>query len=346
MQLVTSLTIEANLLRRLLKLWDEGGDPRNPFSSLLVTPLFASTATLKLIREELKEKRGSTVYFDSGGYYAQQGKISFDELYRSLRDFYKQPCNQWADWYVLPDHVPTSKDSPDLVGRKIYDTVAASKNLFYEMPDHLMSKTIPVIQGHTDDQIRFCVENYLALGSRYLGFGSFETCGPNESINRITLQSVDLLKSVNALANHYGFNMHLFGIGSPPAHYLFSQMQVRSFDSLTWLKAAGYGHVFLPFVRGYRIAYRTTGRTYWEEEDFLIWKELTGHQCPFCESFSTLSESRLHRMLHNLVSFMETVDNLRKWDAVKIHSIIESTSSTYMRFLERMNGGLCISRFA
>lgn len=343
MQLVTSLTVDASLLRKLLQLWDEGGDPRNPFASVLVTPLFASPATLKLIREELKERRDSVIYFDSGGYYAQQGKISFNNLYHKLRNFYQQPENQWADWYVLPDHVPTSKDSPELVEEKIFDTVTASKNLFYELPRNLRSKTIPVIQGHTDHQLRFCIENYLSLGCEYLGFGSFETTGPNESINKITLQSIDLLKSINELAVHYNFNLHLFGIGSPPAHYLFSQMQVRSFDSLTWLKAAGYGHVFLPFVRGYRIAHRTTGRTYWDEEDFLLWKELTGHHCPFCNSFSTLSTSRLHRMLHNLVAFVETINNLQNWDAAKIHNIIQSTSSTYIRFLEKMNGGLRVS---
>jgi queuine/archaeosine tRNA-ribosyltransferase len=342
-QLVASLTLDASLLRKLLQLWNEGGDSRNPFASVLVTPLFASPSTLKLIREELKEKRGSTIYFDSGGYYVQQGKISFDKLYQDLRNFYQDSENQWADWYVLPDHVPTSKDSPEIIEEKVFNTVTASKNLFYELPAAIRAKTIPVVQGHSDSQLRYCIENYISLGNRYLGFGSFDTCGPNQSINRITLQSVDLLKSINNLATHYNLDLHLFGIGSPPAHYLFNQMQVRSFDSLTWLKAAGYGHIFLPFVRGYRIAHRTTGRSYWEKQDFLLWKELTEHQCPFCESFETLSESRLHRMLHNLVAFTETLEKLNEWDDSRIHNIIESTSSTYLRLLERMNGRLRFS---
>lgn len=346
MQLVTSLTLDTSLLRKLLRLWDEGGDPRNPFAAVLVTPLFASPATLKLIREELKEKRGTRVYFDSGGYYAQQGKIGFHALYCNLRDFYSNFDNHWADWYVLPDHVPTSKDTPEIVEEKIYDTVSASKNLFHELPTYVRDRSIPVIQGHTDQQLRYCVENYLSLGMRYLGFGSFDTCGPNQSINRITLHSVDLLKMVNELANSHDFGLHLFGIGSPPAHYLFKQMQVRSFDSLTWLKAAGYGHVFLPFVRGYRITHQSIKRTYWEKSDFVLWKELTEHNCPFCESFSELAENRLFRILHNVTTFMETVERLGEWNKERIHNIIESTSPTYISFLERMNGGLRISRFA
>ena len=186
MQFVTSLTVDASLLRKLLRLWDDGGDTRNPFANVLVTPLFASPSTLKLIREELKEKRGATIYFDSGGYYAQQGKIGFNELYRSLRDLYIDPVNQWADWYVLPDHVPTSKDSQERIEEKIFDTVSASKNLFYELPDNMRERAIPVIQGHEDHQLRFCIESYLSLGARYMGFGSFDTCGPNQSINRIS----------------------------------------------------------------------------------------------------------------------------------------------------------------
>lgn len=346
MQFVTSLTVDASLLRKLLHLWDEGGDPRNPFANVLVTPLFASPSTLKLIREELKEKRGSTIYFDSGGYYAQQGKISFNDLYVSLRDFYIDPNNQWADWYVLPDHVPTSQDSPERIEEKIFDTVSASKNLFYELPNHMRERAIPVIQGHKDQQLRLCIESYLSIGARYLGFGSFDTCGPNQSINRITMQTVDLLKTINELAVNYKFELHLFGIGSPPAHYLFSHMPVKSFDSLTWLKAAGYGHIFLPFVRGYRIAHRTTGRSYWEEEDFLLWKQLTEHQCPFCESFRELSENRLYRILHNAVTFIETTQRLAEWEHKRINYIIESTSATYMRFVEEMNGGLRIPCFA
>lgn len=346
MQLVTSLTLEPNLLRRLLRLWDEGGDPRNPFATVLVTPLFASATTLKLIREELKEKRGATVYFDSGGYYAQQGKIGFDDLYHTLQDYYATLDNQWADWYVLPDHVPTSKDTPHVIQKKIYETVTASKSMFYGLPDTLRERAIPVIQGHTDTQLRFCIENYLSFGAQYIGFGSFDTCGPNESINRITLDTIDLLKTVNELATHYHFKLHLFGIGSPPAHYLFSQMQVRSFDSLTWLKAAGYGHVFLPFVRGYRITHRTTQRIYWDENEFLLWKGITEHSCPFCESYAKLAENRLFRILHNISTFMETAERLGYWSNERIQHIIGSTSPTYLSFLARMNDGLRISRFA
>jgi queuine/archaeosine tRNA-ribosyltransferase len=315
----------------------------------MVTPLFASPSTLKLIREELKEKRGATIYFDSGGYYAQQGKIAFEELYCILRDYYGNPDNQWADWYVLPDHVPTAKDSEGVIAEKVFNTVSASKNLFRELPIRLRERSIPVIQGHTDQQLRFCVQNYMAMGVHYIGFGSFDTCGPNQSINRITYQSMDLLNTINELARFYGFELHLFGVGSPPAQYLFSQMQVRSFDSVTWLKAAGYGHIFLPFVRGYRIAHRTIGRVYLDEDDFLLWKALTDHHCPFCESFGELGESRPYRILHNLVAFLETMQRLNEWSDEQICRILELTSPTYLRLMEKLGGGngrLCVPRFA
>lgn len=346
MELVTSLTVDASLLRKLLALWDAGGDPRNPFKSVLVTPLFSSPSTLRLVRDELKEKRGASVYFDSGGYYAQQGKIAFDQLYCDLRDYYLDPKNQWADWYVLPDHVPTSKDAPHVVEEKVYDTVSASKNLLAELPSSLQARAIPVIQGHTGEQLRFCVENYVSRGMRYIGFGSFDTCGPNQSINRITYQSLDSLAVINELASHHGFDMHLFGIGSPPAQYLFSRLQVRSFDSVTWLKAAGFGHVFLPFVRGYRVAHRTTERTYISEEEFLMLKLITEHACPFCEQFRYLAESRPHRILHNLVVFAETVEKLEHWSSARILSLINQTSPSYARMLDRENGRLHFSRVA
>ena len=338
------MTVDASLLRKLLRLWDEGGDPRNPFASVLVTPLFSSPSTLRLIREELKGRRGATVYFDSGGYYAQQGKITFETLYLSLADYYRNPENQWADWYVLPDNVPTSLDSRDIVESKVYDTVTASKNLHRELPSWISQRAIPVIQGHKERQLLFCVENYVSIGARYIGFGSFDTCGPNQSINRITFHSMKLLNTITELAQHYGFGLHLFGIGSPPAHYLFNQMEVRSFDSVTWLKAAGYGHVFLPFMRGYRIAYRTTGRSYLDKDDFLFWRALTEHSCPFCESFSDLTENRSYRILHNLASFIETTNRLDKWSDEKILQILELTSPTYLRLIGKSNGRLRVSR--
>lgn len=345
MRLVTSLTIDASLLRKLLRLWDEGGDPRNPFAAVLVTPLFASPSTLRLIREELKEKRGSIVYFDSGGYYAQQGKISFDDLYRRLRDYYRDPDNQWADWYVLPDHVPTSEDDQETIEFKVRDTVSASKNFLCELPLYLRRKTIPVIQGHTAQQLEFCAQQYQSVGARYVGFGSFDTCGPNQSINRITFHTIDLLKKLGELALHYDLQLHLFGIGTPPAFYLFDQIRTRSFDSLTWLKAAGYGHIFLPFTRGYRITHQTTKRAYMDKDEFIFLKELTGHSCPFCTSYYELTHNRLYRILHNLVCLHETVQYLREWDTQRIQNIISLGSPTYTGLIRRMeDGAVRISR--
>ena len=76
MNFVMSATVNASDLRQVLRLWDECGDPRNLFARVLVSPLFTAPSTFQLDCDELKERRGSTVYFDLGGYYVQQGRIA------------------------------------------------------------------------------------------------------------------------------------------------------------------------------------------------------------------------------------------------------------------------------
>ena len=54
------------------------------------------------MREAFTKQGG--IIFDSGGYYVQQGVVTYESLYQKLLEFYR--INQWADWYVLPDYVP------------------------------------------------------------------------------------------------------------------------------------------------------------------------------------------------------------------------------------------------
>ena len=105
MKFVLSATDNVGTLRKVMQLWDELGDPRNPFAQVLISPLFTASGTFKLVRDELKSRRGSIIFFDSGGYYVQQGRIDYEFLYARLRKFYQE--HTWADWYVLPDHVPS-----------------------------------------------------------------------------------------------------------------------------------------------------------------------------------------------------------------------------------------------
>lgn len=336
MRLVTSLTVDASLLRKLLRLWDEGGDPRNPFTAVLVTPLFASPSTLQLIRDELKERRGSTIYFDSGGYYAQQGKISFDDLYRRLRDYYNDPENQWADWYVLPDHVPTSDDSQDIVDQKVDETITAAKMFFAEMPHSIRERSISVIQGHTFDQVNRCIDAYRSMGQRYLGFGSFGTGGANNSINITDKRSAKNISHIARELESDGIRLHTFGVSTPPVIYAFQRLGIFSFDSMAWLRSAGYGKVFLPFVRAYNVSYRSTRNTALSQGEFEQIRIKTGHHCPFCESFNQLSNNRLFRALHNLVAVMDTADSGHNLTNQEIAALISWKSSSYHRMFKEI----------
>ena len=336
MQLVTSLTIDASLLRKLLHLWDKGGDPRNPFAAVLVTPLFASPSTLRLIREELKKKRGSVIYFDSGGYYAQQGKISFDDLYCRLRDYYRDPENQWADWYVLPDHVPTSADSPTIVEQKVNDTITATKMFFAEMPPHIQERSLPVIQGHTFEQVNRCIDAYRAMGLQYLGFGSFGTSGSNNSINITDARAAENVSYITRELQADSIRLHTFGVSTPPVVYAFERLGIFSFDSMAWLRSAGYGKAFMPFVRAYNVSHRSTRNSALSQVEFDQIKMRTGHHCPFCDDFDQLSKSRIFRALHNLVAVMDTIAPAPRLSSQEIAALISWKSTRYHQMFKEI----------
>lgn len=336
MQLVTSLTIDASLLRKLLQLWDEGGDPRNPFASVLITPLFASPSTLKLVREELKEKRGSEVFFDSGGYYVQQGKISFDGLYCTLRDYYLDIQNQWADWYVLPDNVPISSDSASVVDGKVRDTITAAHLFYAEMPIHIQKKSLPVIQGHTYKQVNDCIKAFSELGVDYMGFGSFGTNGPNSNVNVADSRSASNVKHIIKELEKNNVRLHTFGMSTPPVIYAFQKMGIFSFDSLAWQRSAGYGKVYMPFTRAYNVSHRSTRNAALTYSEFELLKQKTNHHCPFCEDFQSLSNDRLYRSLHNLVAVMETIDANQQQMIKEIPKLIEWKSKRYFELFKEI----------
>lgn len=333
---VASLTMSASDLRQVIRLWDASGDPRNPLAHLLISPLFASPSTLRLVREELKEKRGSEIYFDSGGYYVQQGQLAYEELYGRLMEYYRQ--NRWADWYVLPDWVPTSQDDPMTVEHKVRATATVGRLFYNEMPDDLKSRILPVVQAHTKHQVMLCMETYKDFAVGPIGFGSFGTSGSTNGVNTVTGQSVEVLRSLVGLTKTYGFDIHLFGVSTPPILYLFHKLGIASFDSMAWMKAAGYGNVFLPFVRGYLVTYRVVDRTHTFKDHFEYLKAITGHLCPFCSDFSLLTSNRMYRILHNLASVLDTLallDSGHLSDEQILH-IISLGSPQYLRYYNDM----------
>jgi len=305
LKFVVALSVSPSDLRKLIALWQEIERVETIFGSVLISPLFASPSTLR-IAKDLKHTHGSEIYFDSGGYYVQQGRLTYEELYGRLLSFYLD--NPWADWYVLPDHVPTSTDDPHTVEYKIRDTITVSKLFFDELPADLRKRTIPVIQGHTREQIQRCVEAYAQMGARYIGFGSFGTAGVNNSINRLTARSLDNLQWACLLATQYNLYLHLFGMTSPPIVWLFSQLGAYSFDSLGWNKTANYGNVYLPFVRAYNVSYRDPDQSLLLADEFEALKRETHHECPFCSDFPRLSMNYHYRRAHNLAVLQETAE--------------------------------------
>ncbi|MCZ7554452.1 MAG: hypothetical protein M5U05_18050 [Anaerolineales bacterium] len=342
MKFVASLTMDASLLKKLLALWDASGDSRNPFESVLVTPLFASASTLKMIREDLKEKRGAQVYFDSGGYYVQQGKIGFEQLYQDVRAWYSAAENQWADWYVLPDNVPTSGDCGEVVEQKVNETVAAAKMFFAEAPAAVLERCMAVVHGHELWQVNRCIESYLGLGVKYLGFGSFGTGGgDNVSINQLDKHSAEIVAHLASGLCSCDVLLHTFGISTPPAVYAFKKLGFSSFDSLGWQRSAGYGKVYMPFTRAYNVSHRSIHNSALTRDEFVRLCLLTGHECPFCVDFRQLSEDRLYRSLHNLVVLMETGNGTgeSRLSQEKIARLIEDWSPRYYRLFQQVYNG-------
>lgn len=309
MEFVVSMTHRAPELREIFRLWQEHGDSRDPFKRTIFTPLFARSDVLNFMRDHFEHRKG--VVFDSGGYYVQQGAVTYEELYHKLMEFYE--TNQWASWYVLPDYVPTSSLTSEEVEERVKATVSVSKLFYAEMPKHLRSQALPVVQGHTREQIQYCVENYADLGVEYVGFGSFGTSGNNNSINTITQRAISMIEFLKQQVDKHNIKLHLFGIGTPGVLPLFHQLEITSFDSSCWSRTAGYGNVYLPF-RGRRniskgMAREIGGKAY-KGYEFTALRDLTEHECPFCQDVDLLTHNRVHQMMHNLYVILDTLDAL------------------------------------
>lgn len=309
MDFVVSMTHRAKELKEILELWKKFGDQRNPFAKTIFTPLFARPGVLDFMHDNIRSY--GSVIFDSGGYYVQQGVVSYEELYQKLLHFYRD--NTWARWYVLPDYVPTSSLSATEVEERVKATVTVSKLFYSEMPEQLHPKALPVVQGHTREQIQYCVENYAELGISYIGFGSFGTSGINNSINTVTHQSIAMIEFLKHHADKSGLKIHLFGIGTPSVLPLFYELGVESFDSSCWSRTAGYGNVYLPFRGRRNISkrmLREVGGTAYTSHEFAALKDQTEHSCPFCADINELKNNRMYQMMHNLTVMLDTVDAL------------------------------------
>lgn len=323
-----SMTVCPSDVRKIRAHVAAAGARVDPLRNVLITPLFASRDTLGMMREMADD--GVKVMFDSGGYYVQTGKIRYEELYMPLLAAYRS--NGWASVFTLPDHVPTARDNRERVAHKVRDTITYSSIFFQEMPHELKVKAMPVVQGHTLEQIEACLKAYIDLGVEYIGFGSFGTGGKTSEVNVATQKAVEYAQYVVDIAHQHGIKVHIFGLGRPALVTMLKIIQADSFDSSSWLKAAGFGNVFLPFMRGYNITYRNTvgkmdiGVSF---DRFRELAELTGHWCPFCDSLELLQDKKMYRAIHNLIVMSESVTMVNDDQWERIAHIYENGSAKY-----------------
>jgi hypothetical protein len=330
MEFIASITLDSGYIHKIKRLWQMSGDPRNPLKNVLVSPLFTPPKTLATFKELREKNEVEQLYFDSGAYSVQKGRISYEEMYWSLLNYYRE--NDWADWYVLPDYVPLSSDSPEEVQYKVQTTADMSRLFYKEMPEHLRLRALPVIQGHTFKQIEFCLESFLQLeGIQRIGFGSFPTNGKNSSVNTLSTNALNFLSHIVDILDTRNIGLHAFGVGTPPVIFLLHQAGVKSFDSVGWMKTAGFGKIYMPFVRAYNITYRDRTARGLTKQQFFELKKLTNHECFFCKCFDTLADSRDYRFMHNLTVVMDTIDQLKTISLADVGKVMELYSPHYAK---------------
>ena len=345
MKFVRSLTVARSEIIEFLRLWELSKDPRAPFESLILTPLPGLTDPSRVSTVKQYFAHCSHIIFDSGGYAVQQGIISYEDLYQRLLSYYR--VNDWADIYILPDYVPTSGLSEQEVEDRVRATTTIARLFHSEMPSSLRERAMPVVQGHTRKQIQTCVETYLELGVEIVGFGSFGTAGASNDINMFTSQSIELLTFLLDLGAKLGFRVHALGVGSPTLLHTLHHMGIHSFDSSCWLRTAGFGNVFMPFVRRRNITDGQLRERSWHRpvtpSEFHELQQETDHTCFFCASFDELKSRRFYQILHNLTVIMDTVDSLNCGGYLNNPLLVQTVeASPYTRTATKVRTGLSL----
>ena len=305
-QFLASFSAGGAELNRLFELWELGGDPRKPFANVLYSPIACPPSTTEYLQRKKDAGNIETVWLDCGAYQVQQGKRTYDELLSFLDKFYRD--NQWADGYVLPDIVPLTTDDDGIVEYKVRETLYHCERFFNQMPSYVQERAIAPVQGRTINQVKRCIGTYANLGISRIGFGSWGTSGTNGSVNMLSHESLALFRTVCDLASDYGMLVHCFGIGGPNSYNRLRQHHLMpdTLDSTTWWKAGGFGSIFFPNKAQIQITVRRGIET--TKAGFEKLKEQTQHSCYFCQTIEQLRTSRNHRIMHNLVAWLDTLE--------------------------------------
>jgi len=331
---IASLTVNAGSIRRIIDQLNFAQTRHNPLENVLTTPLFAGAMSLNAIRD-LKD-HGHTVMFDSGGYYVQTGRIEYETLYGQLMRIYCE--HQWADIYVLPDNVPRSQDNKETIDHKVRSTYEHSCQFFHAMPDNLKPIAMPVVHGHNYRQIDACLEAYINLGVKQIGFGSFGTLGKNSQVNVATQSALELARYTVQIAHSFDIKVHMFGMGVPVVIMMLYGIKADSFDSSSWLKAAGFGQIFLPLMRAYNITHRNSVSNLQKgitSDNFRLYCNITGHTCALCDCMECLQNQKMVRAAHNLIVLSETVEMLNTGNLGLVPDIYRYTSQRYQKEFDK-----------
>jgi hypothetical protein len=333
---VASVTkVSAAPFNRLIDLLEEHDLVNHAFERIMFCPLTAEESTHRTI-QQLVEEYDISVALDSGGYESQIGdEYTLRDIYRFDREYYRD--NDWPAEYVLPDQVPLADDSDETVRHKVYDTISLSRSLHAELPTDKQRRAVPVVQGHTREQIVDCLDAYRELDNvQKVGFGSFSTGGVNGGVNYLNDDNIEFLQFVVNEAHRHDLDVHAFGIGGPTSIPILHYCGVDTFDSTGWMRSGGYGNAFFPLKSRFNVTHlrERSGPTLFKEELREV-RQATGHECPFCDSFDDLHDEREYRILHNLLVTRDTCQMVQELSLEEILELMNS-NSRYYGYLERL----------
>jgi len=334
MDFYAALSVCSSSMRNTFVKLADGYESLEPLENVMFTPISQGDTAHTTI-QNLQQRFDINIMFDSGGYEVQVGNKTFDNLQAYLHDFYAD--NHWGHRYVLPDNVPVSQDSPDIVKKKVKQTADITALFYRQLPNHLQAKSLAVIQGHTQDQLRHCLNTYKELdGLQHIGFGSFGTSGVSNGVNMLTTEAYHNLEWAVNEAKEAGMSVHAFGVGGPTSIPLLHAAGVDSFDTTSWMRSSGYGNVFFPFKSRYNASHRTNrSGKFLKREELPHIKAETGHSCSFCESMKQLRNNRWDRIMHNLIVIHEMTNRVEQMSRDEIIDAMDE-QSTYRRRLEKV----------
>jgi len=248
MQLFLSLSKWTKTTHRILQKRDKYC-PTLRLENVLINAVNMRGSTLAFLDQNASEIQ--EIMVDCGSFLVQQGRLKYSQVLVHMKKARSKLAT--AHWYVLPDQIPLTQDDPSIVEKKVEQTITSALKFADECEDYERCKLLPVVHGRKVAHFEKCVRAYATMGVRRIGFGSLVTNGPSNGVNSLSRSKIDRLAEMLSLANKYGLEVHLFGV-SGPTHLLISNLLgVTSIDSSAWNRIAGYGLIYLPFLRSFHI---------------------------------------------------------------------------------------------